>query len=164
MDAGRITSERHEWRLTVVVLVGVSILAAAAVAGPRDRRSANEFDPLGFPGDDSVVTVGVGARPVDTLSTMRAETLAVSSDSLPVAVWRVQFYATSDLAEAEDLRERAAAALADTVTVEFETPYYKVSAGRFTDRDAAEALVVKLRAMGYESAWIVRGRGTAGER
>jgi len=164
MNAGRITSERHVWRLAVVVLVGVSVLAAGAVAGRRDRRSANEFDPLGFPGDDSVVTAHVGARTADTLHLVRAETLAVSSDSLPVAVWRVQFYATTDLAEAEDLRERAAAVLADTVTVEFETPYYKVRAGRFADRDEAESLVVKLRAMGYESAWIVRGRGDAGER
>ena len=137
--------------LTVLFLA----LAISARAGRRGGRSKDAFDPLGFPSDDSVVTAHVGEPVRDTARSPRTEPSHPTATAVPAAAFQVQFFATTDQAEAEDMRQRAEAALPDSVSLEFETPYYKLRAGRFSTRDAAESLLVKFRAMGYESAWIL---------
>ncbi|MEW5702508.1 MAG: SPOR domain-containing protein [Candidatus Zixiibacteriota bacterium] len=156
MNGGRVTSERCLVCVIVSVALAVAAIGDVAVAGRRDRRPGSHFDPLGFPGDDSVITNRIAASKPTAVVPPQTRGLMAAEDSVPAAIWQVQFFATTDWSEANDLRERAAAGLADTVTMEFETPYYKVRAGHFADRGEAEALMIRLRAMGYESAWIVR--------
>jgi cell division septation protein DedD len=135
--------------LSLFVLVGAQCAA-------RGNRS-NEFDPLGFPGDDEVVTRDVAAVPIaaDTASQLADAVWTAPRAADTVIVYRVQFYATSNLAEAEDVMRRARGTLADSLAIDFETPYYKLKAGPFAKRVEAEKLVAKLRASGYESAWVV---------
>ena len=146
--------------LVLVVLLWVTPVWAQRSSG----RSPDQFDPLGFPGDDSVVTAGARPAIPELLVTP-----APANDSTPAEprvheFWQVQFFATPDWTEADDLRQRAQEALQDTVSVDFETPYYKLRVGQFSERDEADKLVVKLRAMGYESAWVVRREGGDGPR
>lgn len=139
----------------MLAVAGLFMAQCAALGGGRGSAS---FDALGFPGDDTVITADVPVRAVDD----EDEDLHVvdnwggASTDQAQPVLRVQFYATTNIAEAEDMKRRASESLGRPVSIDFETPYYKLKVGPFTDEDEAERLVVKLRAMGYESAWIVR--------
>lgn len=143
------------------VLAGV-VAAGCAGSGGGPKRTS-EFEPLGFPGDDSIVTAGVvqtAPRPATPIPSVPRE---VTPQPTPdtATVLRVQFFTTTNIADAEDIRRRASQELAVPVTMDFETPYYKLKAGPFPTESAAERLVTKLRAMGYESAWVVRERASS---
>lgn len=149
---------RAKTAVPISILAGL-LLLQCAVLGERGRRGSS-FDPLGFPGDDTVLTAD--AKPIVTPDDIDeqggfvepgAGTSECSRD-----VVRVQFFATTSLSEAEDVRQRAIRTLSQPASIEFETPYYKLMIGPLRDEDAAQRLVVKLRAMGYESAWVVRER------
>ena len=145
--------------LVLMLAVGsLFLLQCAALGG--GGRGGSSFDALGFPGDDTVLTAGVPVRTADDddddLSVIDHWGTTASGDASPVL--RVQFFATTSIAEAEDMKRRASESLAQIVSIDFETPYYKLKVGPLKDEDTAERLVVRLRAMGYESAWIVRER------
>lgn len=142
----------------IALMLSVAGLFLAQCAALGGGRGSGSFDVLGFPGDDTVLTADVPSRAADDadedLNVVDHSGGATPDEVTPVL--RVQFYATTSLAEAEDMKRRAGESLGRPVTIDFETPYYKLKVGPFKDEDEAERLVVKLRAMGYESAWIVR--------
>jgi len=165
MSAGRHISNRALYRplalygwATAAAVVSLFVLVGAQCAADGNR--AKDFDPVGFPGDDEVVTRDVAAVPMATDTTSKptdaAWTMQRAVDT--VLVYRVQFYATNKMAEAEDVLRRARGSLSDSLVIEFETPYYKLFAGPFAKRADADKLVTKLRASGYESAWVVEDR------
>jgi hypothetical protein len=135
--------------LAVLLVVSSSPVTA-------DRKGP---DPLGFPGDDAVITENVTAHMPDTGAVTAHEyqqpapSTASTASSLSL---QVQFYASPDIAKARDVKSRAEANLPDSITLIYETPYYKLRTGDFRDYDQAEHLAVRLRAMGYETAWVVR--------
>lgn len=150
----------HHWRGGIVVLILAGTLAAGCAGSGGGPKRTSEFEPLGFPGDDSVVTAGVvqtAPRPVTPIPAVPREVTPQPAPDTGT-VLRVQFFTTTNIADAEDIRRRAGKELAVPVTMDFETPYYKLKAGPFPTESAAEKLVTKLRAMGYESAWVVRER------
>ncbi len=162
MSAGKIISDSvdHE-SLTeriakcAVLLAGMLVLMTASPeAAPKRIGDKHAFDPLGFPGDDAVITEEIVA-PQHGAPGGRSLQHASRGDSGSF-VLQVQFFATTDRAAARDIRRRAETSLKDSVSLVFETPYYKLRTGWFTDYDRAEGLAVRLRAMGYESAWVVR--------
>lgn len=164
MNAIRNTCKRLPQRLTLFGGAGtVAALSLFALVFTQCAASGNrsgEFDPLGFPGDDEVVTRNVAAAPVavDTTAKDDSELWRARAQADTLTVYRVQFYATNNLAEAEDVLRRARATLPDSLSINFETPYYKLKAGPFNNRTDAEKLVTRLRAMGYEAAWVVEDR------
>ena len=143
--------------IVLLLVVGSLFLLQCAAMGGRGRGGSS-FDALGFPGDDTVLTANVPVRAADDddedLSVIDNWGTVATDDVSPVL--RVQFFATTSLTEAEDMKRRASESLAQNVSIDFETPYYKLKVGPIKDVDTAERLVVRLRAMGYESAWIVR--------
>ncbi|MBD3298214.1 MAG: hypothetical protein GF341_06135 [candidate division Zixibacteria bacterium] len=144
-----------------VVLALLVMLAGCAGSGSSGRSS--EFDPFGFPGEDTVVTAGVvGERP-EPRSTPTETTPRVipQVDTETETIIRVQFYTTTNHREAEDVLGRASGALDVPVAMEFDTPYYKLMAGPLPTREAADKLALRLRAMGYEAAWVVREQVSA---
>ena len=151
-------TNRTRYTGPILVLTGLLFLQCAILGDGRNKR--NSFDLLGFPGDDTVVTAD--AKPIiepdDIDEPRRTHRPSDSGQDDADIIYRVQFFATTSLSEAEDMRERARKTLSENVTVEFATPYYKLMIGPLRDEDAAERLVVKLRAMGYDSAWVVRDR------
>jgi hypothetical protein len=153
-----MNSPRTRFIALMLVVGGLFLLQCAAIGGRG--RGGSSFDALGFPGDDTVLTAGVPVRTADDddedLSVIDNWGTITTDDASPVL--RVQFFATTSLAEAEDMKRRASKSLEKSVSIDFETPYYKLKVGPLKDEDAAERLVVRLRAMGYESAWIVRER------
>jgi hypothetical protein len=140
---------RPLYRSAIIPIVAGVLLGSWSVGVMAAPKEKDAFDPLGFPGDSTVVTEDLrvpGQAPVRT----------ASNDSLAGIVLQVQFLATTNLTEARDVRARAQESLGDTIYLEFETPYYKLRTGHFRDYDTAEGLAVRLRAMGYQSAWVVR--------
>ncbi len=69
--------------------------------------------------------------------------------------FRVQIAATQDRTRAEELAREARSRVPEPVHVVFESPYYKVRVGDFHDRDLALQMRDRLRAYGYEQAWVV---------
>jgi len=141
----------------LLLIAGALLFLDCATMGGRGR-GGGDFDALGFPGDDTVLTASV--QPIaagdDTDEPGAVEDSEVVTTDVTRPVLRVQFFATTSLSEAEEMKRRATESLAKTVSIDFETPYYKLTVGPLRDEDEAERLVVRLRAMGYESAWIVR--------
>lgn len=162
MSAGKIISDSADHASLAgrvvkgaVLLAGwLVLMAASPEAAPKRIGEKHAFDPLGFPGDDAVITEEILA-PQHGAPGGQAFQHASRGDSGGF-VLQVQFFATTDRAAARDIRRRAETSLKDSVYMVFETPYYKLRTGRFTDYDRAEGLAVQLRAMGYESAWVVR--------
>ena len=72
--------------------------------------------------------------------------------------WRVQVFASRAEAEAAAAATRVRDALGDRapVYVERDDPWFKVRAGDFADRAAAEALRQQLAGIGWPDAWAVR--------
>ncbi len=139
-----------------VVLALLVMLAGCAGNGSSGRSS--EFDPFGFPREDTVVTAGVvGERPVPRRTpTEQASRVIPQMETETETIIRVQFYTTTNHREAEDVLGRASGVLNVPVAMEFDTPYYKLMAGPLPTREAADKLALRLRAMGYEAAWVVR--------
>lgn len=69
--------------------------------------------------------------------------------------WRVQLTASGERAEAERVAREARARLNAAVYVDLEGSLYKVRAGDFVDRAAAQRLRDRARANGYDGAWVV---------
>jgi hypothetical protein len=138
------------------VLLCLTVLGGCAGSGAPGR--SGEFDPFGFPGEDSVVTAGV-AQAAHRLEQPASdpEPGETPKTAVPMTtVLKVQFFTTTSHREAEEVLARAVGALDHPVAMEFETPYYKLKAGPLPTREAADKLALRLRAMGYESAWVVR--------
>lgn len=142
--------------------VSLGALCAAGCAGSGSSGRSGEFDPFGFPGEDSVVTAGVAQEPREPRQSRQPERPRVmpQTTAAPKTVLRVQFFTTTNHSEAEDVFSRASGALDVPVAMEFDTPYYKLMAGPLPTREAADKLALRLRAMGYEAAWVVREQVT----
>jgi hypothetical protein len=69
--------------------------------------------------------------------------------------YRVQILATQDVFEAEAARKRAEQVFNEPVYVVFESPYYKVRLGNFSNDLDARNLERQARQKGYPSSWIV---------
>jgi len=69
--------------------------------------------------------------------------------------YRIQILSTQDVFEAEAARKRAEQIFNEPVYVVFESPYYKVRIGNFTNDLDARTLEQQAKQRGYPSAWIV---------
>ena len=77
----------------------------------------------------------------------------------PVAGFRVQIFAASSRAAAEREVARVRETLGqDDVYITSEPPYFKVRIGNFRTREAAEGLMGRLKAYGYDSTFVVGTR------
>lgn len=69
--------------------------------------------------------------------------------------FRVQIAASRDKSNAEEVARVARSRIPETIYVVFESPYYKVRVGDFSDRALALQLRDRLRGYGYDEAWVV---------
>jgi len=73
--------------------------------------------------------------------------------------FRIQLFATKDIESATVAKKEAEFAFVEdgyNVYVEFDSPYYKVRIGDFTDRDKATEFREIAHEKGYPSPWIVK--------
>jgi hypothetical protein len=137
----------------------------------KDRRTTAEgrFDPLGFPGDDAVIT-GQGKSskmPVqaehDLSMPDNSDQFSSPSGNQPdtetasaTVIFRVQVFASKSFDEAQQFASDIEQLFPEGVFVEYQTPYYKVRVGEFYDPDEGEAFLDFVKQLGFKNAWLVR--------
>lgn len=157
------------------------LLAAAAACAPAYR----EPEPTGNGPAGGGTVVGTvapdGTLRADTLPGVVADTASVERTTVstgavraatdggtPATGWRVQVFAASDRAAAEEFARSLRGRVDDEpVYVEWVDPWYKVRVGDFESRAPADRLRARLEERGIEGAWTVRttirtGGGAAG--
>lgn len=128
----------------------------------EDRRTSREarYNLMGFPGDDSVITTDVPAAD---------DTVREESDQIPfpeyevedneiTEAFSVQLFASKSSEEAENFKTDVAALFDEVLMIDYKAPYYKVRVGETTTLAEGEALLEKVKQMGFTNAWLVRIR------
>jgi len=158
----------------VLLLAGMALLAVACAGtkpsqtssppnssktdSPSPNAMNEDFDPLTLkqpefqipPRKTSLRDEPQGTAPAG------ADTGAADEDG-----YQVQLLQTEDAALARNAVRDAAAGLATTTEMIFDSPYYKVRAGNFVNRYDAEQLQELAASKGYASAWVVRTKAKA---
>ncbi|UCC81214.1 MAG: SPOR domain-containing protein [Candidatus Zixiibacteriota bacterium] len=128
----------------------------------EDRRTSREtrYNLMGFPGDDSVITADVPAAD---------DTIREESDLIPfpeyepeddeiTEAFSVQLFASKSSEEAENFKADVAALFDELLIIDYRAPYYKVRVGETTTLAEGEALLERVKQMGFTNAWLVRIR------
>lgn len=135
----------------------------------KRTRAEKRFDPLGFIGDDKVIT-GKGRKTeklvrMDTAIIPDAQTDSVTNtddstwvdfEEEPVVVFRVQVFASKSFDEAQEFAAEIEPLFPEGVFVEYQMPYYKVRVGEYYDPDEGESVLEEVKQMGFRNAWLVR--------
>jgi hypothetical protein len=153
---------------TVFIIIAGSIYSCNRYRSPdsrgaiEDRRTANEtrYNLMGFPGDDSVITAGVPAAD----DTVREESDQISfpandSENDQVSIkFSVQLFASKSSNEADHFMRDVESLFDEVVITDYKAPYYKVRVGETSTLEEGEALLEKVRRLGFPNAWLVRIR------
>ena len=83
---------------------------------------------------------------------------SIDSTQFIIEGFRVQIFATEELAKAEQLQKDLSNILNQNIYIVFEAPNYKVRVGNFIDRNKAEDFRENVLNKGYTSSWIIRTR------
>ncbi len=137
----------------------------------KDERTEAEgrFDPLGFPGDDAVITgkskqITPSEQPeiaediqVELDEPEQLEEIALGPDtSHQMVVFRVQVFASKDFDEAQQFASDIQSMFPEGVFVEYQMPYYKVRVGEFYSPEEGEVFLDEVKQIGFKNAWLVR--------
>lgn len=128
----------------------------------EDRRTTREsrYNLMGFPGDREIVTAEVPAvddtlREVSDVITIPEY---VSNREESREIFAVQIFASKSSQEASEFEQSVAPLFDEITTTDYKAPYYKVRIGSCANLDEAEALLEKVKNMGFRNAWLVRFR------
>ncbi len=127
---------------------------------PR-TRAEDQFDPLGFPQDQEIVTEKEphpekeGGTELEDESRIRLGEPEDADSLFPGRVYRVQFFATKYPDEANRVAEMVAAQLSERTYIEYKAPYYWVRVGNCETREESDALLQKIKKLGYRQSWVV---------
>jgi hypothetical protein len=160
---------KNIYKIAMVMMVICGLLyscnkyrSPGSPADIEDRRTAREtrYNLMGFPGDDSVITAGVPAAD----DTVREESdlipfpeYEVEEDEITEA-FSVQLFASKSSEEAENFKLDVESLFDEIVLIDYRAPYYKVRVGESATLEEGEALLEKVKAMGFTNAWLVRIR------
>jgi hypothetical protein len=128
----------------------------------EDRRTAKEarYNLMGFPADDSVITADVPAAD----DTVREESDRISfpeddfEDEGITEAFSVQLFASKSSEEAAQFQLDVESLFDEIVIIDYKAPYYKVRVGETSTLEEGEALLERVKQMGFTNAWLVRIR------
>lgn len=160
---------------SLLIIVGLLLSACSpnvhrsTVTKDKRIEAEDRFDPLGFPGDDAVLTGHRQVSPEQSSSTVeevtpaqleQKDTREVSpGDSIqtpPQVIFRVQVFASKSFDEAQQFASDVQPLFDQGVYVEYQMPYYKVRVGEFYNPDDGEAFLDQVKLLGFKNAWLVR--------
>ena len=127
---------------------------------PR-TRGEKQFDPLGFPQDQVIVTEKEpkekreGTTESSEDNKIGLEVSEGTESSFPEKVFRVQFFATKYPDEASQVAESVENRLLQKTYIDYKTPYYWVRIGDCETKEEADSLLEKIKKLGYEESWVV---------
>ena len=148
-------------------------LAALSSAGEKGKNPPQTFLDTLNKGREVVITnadfvpqsqtPAPAAAAVQSPVKVPAETAAVVIKTEPKGEagvvpsrFRIQILASTQQDQVKKEKNALASKTELPLVVSFETPYYKLFAGDFTQRSDAESNLARLKALGYNDAWIVR--------
>ena len=164
-------------RNTCSIILIITVLIAGCAPGvhkstiEKDKRTAAEdrFDPLGFPGDDAVITGNHKTTPPVSTGETEATIINPADSSIdstlygdtqqPVQayeVFRVQVFASKSFDEAQQFAANIQNLFPEGVYVEYQMPYYKVRVGEFITPEDGESFLDEVKQLGFKNAWLVR--------
>jgi hypothetical protein len=115
-----------------------------------------DFDPMTLKGPEFRIERKQVVREIDTLTIAPQSGAPVDTSWQTVPGYQVQLLQTGDAKLARATVREAILALNTDVEIIYEAPYYKVRAGRFTNRYDAEQLQNLASEKGYANCWVVR--------
>jgi hypothetical protein len=113
-----------------------------------------DFNPMTLQGAEFTIPRKQVVKNVDSLATLAPALADTSWQTVPG--FQVQLLQTEDAHLARETVKDAILALDTDVEIIYEAPYYKVRAGRFTNRYDAEQLQLRAEEKGYATCWVVR--------
>lgn len=156
-------------RLGIYLLVFLSLSGCALrprEAPKEDPRTKGEkqFDPLGFPQDQTIVTEKETGEKKDKTGEseknkkIRSKEAEKGKSILPHKVYRVQFFATQYPDEASKVALLVGNQLSEKTYIEYKTPYWWVRIGDCETKEEVESLLEKIKELGYKESWVVEGK------
>lgn len=85
----------------------------------------------------------------------RVKNAGMSTPTLSGTRYRVQLLASSRIETVREKKKEVEKNIREPVVIGYEAPYYKLYAGDFLKRQDAQALLPKLKRLGYQDAWVV---------
>lgn len=153
--------------LTVALAVTLSCSSAKKVErtnkpAPEAGRSKSEastilnedFDPMSLRAPEFRIPRKQVTQSADTLTIVTSAPADTSWQTVPG--YQVQLLQSEDAQLARETVKEAILALDTEVEIIYEAPYYKVRAGRFTNRYDAEQMQNLAVEKGYANCWVVR--------
>ena len=142
-------------------LAGCAHLPWGEPEGDRRIQGEEGIDPLGHPQDRVIVTEQESGGQTEGTqdSSVRDRLLwreGAEADSIvSPEIYRVQFFATKYPDEASQVAEMVTGMLSEKTYIDYKTPYYWVRAGDCETRGEADALLRRVKQLGYEESWVV---------
>lgn len=168
---GKRPAPRHaaERRAHGTVLLAAALSFAAAAEG---ATAPGTLDPSEVITPAELATIPDPVPPTPSAPPSRAPgaapatapSAAVVDSAAPpagVGTWRVQVFASPDLAQAGQVAREASEKLGVPFTIEFEGSNYKVRLGRYASEDEAQALRERALREGYPGAFRSRDSTSA---
>lgn len=121
------------------------------VAQPQNNSNLTFIDTLNK-GKEAVLSEN------DFITTQVAKTgnyNAATVQSESVAHYRIQVFASSQAEKTKEYKKKLEKQFAVPMTIVFEAPHYKLYAGDFSKRTDADTLLLKIKKLGYQDAWVV---------
>ena len=150
---------------TLVLILGAGAFGPCPRAEQRvEEKSKTRFDPLGLPQDTVIVTVRNSAAEVKYQQRLKGSPSArqtASSDSAELAdslnhqIYRVQLLTADSYSDARKAQAVAEEIFDQSLSLNYDLPYYKLRVGEFATKAEADAYLLKAKAAGYANAWVV---------
>lgn len=166
MMTGKNTFKRN----FTLALISALLLAVALLSEAKDTREKSSpkpveqkvrpVDPLGYQRDTVPFSKQVGT-PSSALTRlvpvtrMFASGDSLATDSLGAQVFRVQLAMIDTYSDARHALAVAHEIFDQPVSLDYETPYYKLRVGEFASRSEAELYQQRARGAGYNNAWVM---------
>lgn len=147
--------------LFCLVFSGCAFRSQGSTKEDPRTKGEKQFDPLGFPQDQLIVTEKEPEREKEIAvepekdKKLRLKESKKSEIVFPRKVFRVQFFATQYPDEASSVSEAVKNQLSVNTYIDYKAPYYWVKVGDCETKEEAESLMDKIRELGYKDSWVV---------
>ena len=163
---GKSTSKRNFILASVTaLLLAVGLHSEAKDAKEKNSPKPTEqkvrtVDPLGYPQDTIPYSRKLGAASstrsrLVPVAKMFESGDSLASDSLGAQIFRVQLAMIDTYSDARHALAVAHEIFDQPVSLDYETPYYKLRVGEFSTRGEAELYQQRARGAGYNNAWVM---------
>jgi len=147
--------------LLCLLFSGCSLWPQKSIQEDPRTKAEDQFDPLGFPQDQKIVTETEpperekGEAELGYEDRIRLKEIP-GGDSLSFnKVYRVQFFATKYPDEATKVADIVSEQLSQKTYIEYKAPYYWVKVGDCETKEESDALLAKIKKLGYRESWVV---------